>query len=419
MRSEAECCARVVPALLLVIAVFLNQTATGWAQQAGVDPAPGDPLAGGTTFIDVDNPVTSSGTLDLWRAFSTQGARVMLKVYRPEGNRLLLVGTSALETVTAGEISTFSCRIPVARNDLIGLYCPDTSCVDAFIDGDVLSAEGDLGSGPLESFSPGVGSPAIFAAGSLLADVPSTAATDLVVPVVARTPGLNGTVWSTSLEIHNTGDGVAQIALFFNRSNQNNTTPAASAQAEIPPRGTLVYGDLLVEAFELAEDVGSVDIVSSEPVFAHVRIANYGGGAGSFGQSAMAVPVVWALGDDDVPGTNPDADVANLFECRENSGFRCNLGIASVANVPVTVTVTAWHGPNAVGTPLSLVLQPFSHTQVNRVLDEMGAAAGGGARLEVAATPGSAGRFFAYMSSVDNLSGDAVFLLGDREPTLP
>ncbi len=321
--------------------------------------------------------------------------------------------------ITAGDVATFSCRIPVARNDLIGCFCPDSSCVDAFSDGDTLSAVGDIGSGPLASYTPGVGSPAIFAAGSLLADVPSTAATDLVVPVVARTPGLNGTVWSTSLEIHNPSDGIVQIALFFNRSNANNTTPAASAQAEIQPKGALVLDDLLAEAFELSDDAGSLDIVSSEPVFAHARIANFGGVSGSFGQSAIAVPVAWALGEDDVPGTNPEAGNATLFECREDADFRCNLGIANVANVPLAVTVTAWIGPDAVGTPLALDLEPFSHTQVNRVLQAMGISATGGVRLEVSAGPGSSGRFFAYMSSVDNQSGDAVFLLGDRVSTLP
>lgn len=404
---------------VIVFAVIMAHSGPGLAQQAGRDPTPGQPKPGGTTYIDLAHPVTSSGVLDVWRVTSTQGARIMLKVYRPDGDRLVLVGTSPLETVTAGEVATFRCRIPVARNDIIGCFCPDSSCVDAFADGDTMSALGDLGSGPLASYTPGVGSPAIFAAGSLLADIPSTASTDLVVPVVARTPGLNSTVWSTSLEIHNTSDGIAQIALFFNRSNQNNITPAASAQAEIPPKGTLVYDDLLVEAFELVDDVGSMDIVSSEPVFAHVRIANYGGATGSYGQSAPAVPVSWALAEDNVPGTNPDAGVANLFECREDADFRCNLGIASVANVPLTIAVTAWIGPDAVGTPLTLDIEPFSHTQVNRVLQAMGIPATGGVRLEVSAAPGSSGRFFAYMSSVDNQSGDAVFLLGDREPTVP
>jgi hypothetical protein len=399
--------------------LLVGGTVAGMAQQAGRDPAPGQPLPGETTFIDREHPVTASGTLDEWRAVSTQGARVMLKVYRPDGDRLLLVGTSPLETVAAGEVMTFTCRIPVARNDLIGCFCPDSSCVDAFAAGETLSATGDLGTSPTATFTTGVGTPAIFAAGLLLADVPSTAATDLVVPVVARTPGLNGTIWSTSLEIHNTGDQIASAALFFNRSGSDNTTPAASAQVEIPANETLVIDDLLDEAFALADDAGSLDIISSEPVFAHARIANDGGAAGSFGQSAPAVPAAWALGRDDVPGTNPDAGTATLFECREDADFRCNLGVASVANLPLIVDVTAWSGADPVGTPLTLDIEPFSHIQVNRILQTMGVAVTRGVRLEVAAAPGSDGRFFAYISKIDNQSGDAVFLLGDHEPTHP
>lgn len=419
MTSENRPHSRVSHGLLFGLLLLMSFASPAFAQQAGRDPSPGQPLQGGVTFIVLDHPVTSSGTLDLWRAASTQGARVMLKVYRPDGDRLVLVGTSPLETVAAGEVATFACSIPVVRNDLIGCFCPDSSCVDAFVDGDTLSAEGDLGTSSQNEFSSGVGSPAISAAGSLLADVPSGASTDLVVPVVARTSGLNGTVWSTSLEIHNTTDQVADVALFFNRSDIDNTTPAASAQAVIQPRGMLIFNDLLSEAFELEDDAGSVDILSSEAIFAHARIANFGGATGSFGQAAPAVPVEWALGEDDNPGTNPDADVATLFECREDADYRCNLGIASVANVPLIVTVRAWDGTDAVGTPLSLELDAFSHTQVNRVLRTMGISGTDGVHLEIAAAPGSAGRFFAYMSSIDNQSGDAVFLLGDRVPTLP
>ena len=419
MRIESQNRRRAASGLVLGIALILNHAVPGKTQEAGREPLPGLLLAGGTTYIDTEHPVTSSGTLDLWRAVSTQGARVMLKVYRPDGDRLVLVGTSPLETVAAGETATFASRIPVARNDLIGCYCPDSSCIDAFADGGILSAVGDLGTNPLSGFVTGVGTPAIFAAGSLLADVPSSAATDLVVPVVARTPGLNSTVWSTSLEIHNQSDRAADVALFFNRSQQDNTTPAASTQVVIQPKGVLILDDLLVDAFELGDDAGSVDIISSEPVFAHARIANFGGPAGSYGQLVPAVPGSWALGEDDVPGPNPDADVATLFECREDADFRCNLGIASVANVPLAITVSGWIGSDAIGSPLSLLLDPFSHTQVNRVLQEMGVAGAGGVRLEVAVAPGSIGRFFAYMSRVDNQSGDAVFLLGDRVATLP
>jgi len=40
-------------------------------------------------------------------------------------------------------------------------------------------------------------------------------------------------------------------------------------------------------------------------------------------------------------------------------------------------------------------------------------------RLEAVAAAGSSGRFFSYISRVDNGSGDAIFLLGEREASLP
>jgi hypothetical protein len=335
---------------LLGSSMVLLGASNALAQTAGREPQPGSPLEGGVTYIDIDHPVTASGELRLWQVVSSEGARVMLKVFRPEGDRLLLVGSSALESVPAGGVSTFELLVPVARNDLIGCFCPDSSCADGFADGLVLSAAGDVGTSPSGAFATGTGSPSIFAAGSSLVDVPSTASIDLVVPVVGRTPGIGGTVWRTQLELFNPAAAETTVALYLNLSDSDNTAPAASAQVAIAPRATLIIEDLIAGAFGLDEAVGSVDIVAT----------------------------------------------------------------------PLVVEVRAMLGEQTVGTPLTLNLAPFSHTQVNRVLNEMGVAQGlDGVRLEVAAAAGSGGRFFAYISRVDNGSGDAVFLLGEREPALP
>jgi hypothetical protein len=405
---------------LLASWLVMAAATSALAQTAGRDPQPGSPLDGGITYVDLDHPVTASGELRMWSVVSSAGARVMLKVYRPEADRLLLVGTSPLQTVPAGGVATFACQIPVARNDLIGCYCPDSSCADAFADGLVLIAGGDVGTSPSSVFSTGVGSPSIFAAGSRLADVPSTASTDLVVPAVGRTPGLGGTVWTTRLELFNTAAAETTVALYLNLSDRDNTSPAASAQVAVPPRETLIVEDLIAGSFGLDEAVGSVDIVASAPVIAHARIANVGSDIGTFGQAVPGLPASWAVGDDDVPRLNPNGDRLYRFEGRQDAGFRTNLGIANVVATPLTVEVQAMLGEQTVGTPLTLTLEPFSHTQVNRVLAEMGVPQGmNGVRLEVAAAAGSGGRFFAYISRVDNGSGDAVFLLGEREPVLP
>lgn len=344
----------------------------------------------------------------------------MLKVYRPDGDRLLLVGTSPLETVSAGTVATFECRIPVARNDVIGCFCPDSSCADAYSDGLILTAEGDLGTGPMSAFTSGVGSPSVFASAFRLADVPSTASTDLVVPVVGRTPGVGGTIWNTRLELFNTADSATSVALHLNLSDRDNTSPAASTQVSVSPRGTLVIEDLVSEAFALEMAVGSVDIVASAPVIAHARIANLGSDEGTYGQAVPAVPASWAVGDDDLPGFNPNVAVVYLFEVQEDTVFRSNLGISSIVATPLSLTVAARVGGDPIGSPLELVLDPFSHTQVNRVLDTMGVPEGArGVRLEVKAAAGTGGRFFAYLSRVDNESGDAIFLFGARENVLP
>jgi hypothetical protein len=241
-----------------------------------------------------------------------------------------------------------------------------------------------------------------------------------VVPVVGRTPGLGGTVWRTRLELFNTAAVETTVALFLNLSDRDNTTPAASAQVAVPPRATLIVEDLIAETFGLEEAVGSVDVVASAPVIAHARIANVGSDIGTFGQAVPGLPASWAVGDEDVPGFNPNGDRLYLFEARQDAGFRTNLGIASVVATPLTVEVRAMLGEQTVGTPLTLTLEPFSHTQVNRVLGEMGVPPGmSGVRLEAAAAVGSGGRFFAYISRVDNGSGDAVFLLGERESVMP
>ena len=406
--------------LLMGWALAAFAAAPASAQTAGREPAAGSPLDSGTTFVDLDHPVTASGELRLWRVVSSEGARVMLKVFRPEGDRLLLVGSSPLETVPSGGVVTFSCRIPVARNDLIGCYCPDSSCADSFADGRVLRAAGDVGTGPAAAFTSSVGSPAISASGSSLADLPSAASADLVVPAVGRTPGAAGTVWRTRLELFNTADSDTAVALFLNLSDVDNTTPAASAQVTVPPRATLIVEDLIAEAFGLDEAVGSMDIVASAPVIAHVRIANVGSDVGTFGQAVPALPASWAVGDERLPGINPNAGLVYLFVAQQDEAFRTNLGIASTASTPLTVEVAARVADQTVGAPLVVTLPPFSHTQVNRVLTEMGVPPGtAGVRLEAAAAEGSSGRFFAYLSRVDAGSGDAVFLLGEHEPALP
>jgi hypothetical protein len=389
------------------------------AQSAGRSPQAGDPMDSGVTLLDNENRVSSAGVLRLWQAYSSHGARAMLKVFRPEGSRLVLVGSSALVTIPAAQVTTMSCAIPVARNDLIGVYCPDTNCVDRFADGQALSVSGDVGTEALAAFVEETGTPAISAGTAASLQVPSSAGKDLVVPVAARNPGVNGSQWITALEIFNPANHEVQTALFFNRSGEDNTVPAADARVLIPARSTVVFDDVLNELFELDEDQGSIDIISQDLLIAHARIANVGSGQGSFGQLVPAQPVEWALGDDDAPGINPNGDIFYLFELREDAEWRSNVGLTNTSGLSLVVELNAFVGTSVVGEPLTVELKPYSHRQLNRVLATMGVSEGTKrVRLNVAAQSGSTGRFLTYASRVDNTTGDAVFLPGAREPSL-
>jgi hypothetical protein len=155
-------------------------------------------------------------------------------------------------------------------------------------------------------------------------------------------------------------------------------------------------------------------------VIAHARIANVGGGQGTYGQLVPGVPAGWAIGDDDAPGFNANADDVYLFEVREDADWRTNLGIANITIEPLTVVVRAIAPSGVVGETLRVDLEPVSQTQISRVLNRLRAPGDiPGLRLQVSAAEGSEGRFFAYASRVDNATGDAVFLLGSRESALP
>jgi len=407
-----------VPAILLM-SLLLVRGGWVWAQEAGVKPVPGQVFAAGKTLLDDDHRVTHTGVLRYWRAYSTLGGRVMLKVFRLESDRLVLVGASPLVSLSPGEPGTFECRIPVSRGDLIGCFCPDTNCVDRLEGGGALLADGDAGTGPSSRFSSEVGGPSLYAGASQAFDARSPASANLVVPVVSRGPGAGQSNWITSLELFNTSDEEAVVALYFNLSDVDNTQPAASSRIRLPARGTMRIEDLLLDSFGISQACGSLDIVASAPILAHARILNTGSETGTFGQAIPAVPACWALGDDSASGLSPHTGTGSIFVVLENGDWRTNIGVANVSGSPLDVRIDAFEKTTPLGSTLWISLPAYSHTQVNRILSRMGLVSPQREiRLEISAADGSAGRFLAYASRVDNHSGDASYIPAESEPVL-
>ncbi len=390
------------------------------AQSAGREPRAGDQGGGGYTYIDTEHPVTSSGKLRLWRAYSRGGTRVILKVFRSEENRLVQVGSSALEILRPGILGIFDCHIPVSRGDYIGCYCPDVNCVDRFAAGATLLGEGDTGTIELDRLLVTTGTPAIFAVGSYNYDTPSTAGEQLMLPVVGRIIGYDASTWVTSLEVLNISGEEIRAYLYFNQSNRDNTFPAGLAIIQLPPYSTLVVEDLMLETFGLERAIGSLGLSAEGRIIAHARIADVSSPDGTYGQFVPAIPNEWAVRYDDASGGHLDTDTLYLFEIREDDDWRTNIGVTNVHSARLDVEVTAHSSDGPLGVPMHIDLERHSHTQVNRVLSRLKVPLQAtGVHLRVRAMEGSRGRFFAYASRVDRHTGDAVFLLGVREPPRP
>ncbi len=99
----------------------------------------------------------------------------------------------------------------------------------------------------------------------------------------------------------------------------------------------------------------------------------------------------------------------------DNDIYRTNLGLAEMDGALTEVEIIVRDGSDGhrLGEPLHQSVLPFSHVQLNRLLQRVGAGSSANAYVTIRVLAGS-GRVTAYASVVDNRTGDAIFL--DAEP---
>ena len=249
-------------------------------------------------------------------------------------------------------------------------------------------------------------------------------------PVVARGPGLSGTQWVTDLTIHNPIDDEITIGMQFFPANQDNLfNPLFPDRVTIPPRETVIMEDVLQTTFGHTDAVKGGLVLVSDPQYvpgnpaetmavAVTRTYNVGSPEGTYGQT---VPSMLAT-------LNVGWAPSIITGARNDGDFRSNLGIASSSPMaPIRVhyriiaadstllvvdskqirvaSMNQWSfeqlGVGAVDGPLTVELW-LDHNSASQDPCE-----------DEPAPPG----FFAYVSKVDNGTGDAEFLLS--APMMP
>jgi hypothetical protein len=218
-----------------------------------------------------------------------------------------------------------------------------------------------------------------------------------LLPSSARAQG-NGAFWTTGLALRNAGKEPATATVkFLGHSGDGRAGP--ERVVTLTPGETLGWGDVLSSLFGLAADFGPIRVTSESSGLVVLGQTSTPGGGGTFGQS---VP---AFGPADLVGAKP----RSIAGVREDSAFRTNLMLANAGEGPIEVDVALLAPDGGTLASASVPVGPLSFAQLN-VASDLGVPAVSGATILVS-TPTEGGRFAAYASAIDQVTGDPRTLL--------
>jgi len=212
----------------------------------------------------------------------------------------------------------------------------------------------------------------------------------LFFPLVGKTPGANGTFWTTSLSITNTEDRSASVTIEY----QGNDGAHVSHTVTVPPFGTFQNDDVF-QFLNLASGSGYLTITSTAEVTSSARVFNSGVNGASFGSALLPQERSSRSGLSHIRGVRRDDD------------FRLNVAISNDNDTDVDGTIRLFDDRHNEVENEHVHVQ--SHTTIQFGIDQTRIAVSSG-EIEVETEHGTPVSVTA--SNVDNHSGDTVA----REP---
>jgi CHRD domain-containing protein len=231
-------------------------------------------------------------------------------------------------------------------------------------------------------------------------------AQELDVPVAGHVTNGIGQTFITDVRIFNPSFDTPTTALieFFPAGTTPNTNASASMAVNLPARGTAVLNDVAGTTGLNVTGTGALRISSASNVVATSRIF-VNTSTGSFGQFVPAFSRASALRRGVIP------QVSNTSAA---TGFRGNLGLFNPNQSPVTVRLEARDPAGAVVASNLITLQALSQQQNAIGVLFPGVDISNSSNLTVS-FDASAG-IFAYVSEVDNSSGDSFLISAQPDP---
>jgi hypothetical protein len=241
-------------------------------------------------------------------------------------------------------------------------------------------------------------------------------------PVVARGAGLAGTQWVTDLTVHNPMSETVTVGLQFFPANQDNLfNPFFPNSITLEPGETIMVADVLQEMFGYTGDIKGGLVLVADPQFIPTnpegtvvlgvtRTYNVGSAEGTYGQTVPSL----------IASLNVGWASSFITGARNDGDFRSNLGIGSSSVIAPIRVYYRIMGPNGgVLVEGSKVIRVSSMNQWS--FDQLGVGTvDGPLTVELWLDPANASPdpcaedippgFLAYVSKVDNGTGDAEFL---------
>ena len=223
-------------------------------------------------------------------------------------------------------------------------------------------------------------------------------AQELYVPAAAHTSGAGGTVWRTDLEVKARAGEQASFTVELLEERTANTDPVA-ATFSLEPGASLRLADVVDAVFSF-NGSGALRLTAVEgAILATSRTYNTNP-SGTYGQYIPAM--------DAEAAAEHGHDYA-LVQLSSSEAYRTNVGVVNTTGASVTLEFDLFTASADSLGSVPLTLRPYEMRQIPAIFTlvtseeiEDGYA--------IVRTSTEGGRFFAYASVVDNLSGDAIFI---------
>ncbi len=213
-------------------------------------------------------------------------------------------------------------------------------------------------------------------------------------PVVAQTPGADGSYWNTELWLANLSSGTATYAITFLPSGADNTERllAEPRQSTLGPNQVVYLKDVVPPGSS-----GALRLITSRPVAVRCRLYN-AQGRGTVGQMVPALTAEELVGVD---------QRAHLFPLLRSPMLRTNVGLFNPGTSPITVHAEVVDAAGETVGQADYPLAPGCQAQVNDFLLAFKVSRSDGHSVVLSGE----GPFAAYASVVDSRTGAPSLIL--------